>query len=103
LVGELSFFRAPVLSSLVAVLGLVGFSLDRSLDVAPVVVAGHRKNPLQKAAARKDVRPSPLVLEEARASLAAEEVKCNHNVVLHAVFWLFFRNMLFLLNFRLPL
>ena len=26
-------------------------------------------------------------------------LECNHNVVLHAVFWLVFRNMRFLLNF----
>jgi hypothetical protein len=36
-------------------------------------------------------------------SSRAAKVKWNHIVVWHAVFWLFFRNMPYLLNFSLPL
>ena len=34
---------------------------------------------------------------------AMSKMKWNHIVIWHAVFWLFFRNMPYLLNFSLPL
>ena len=49
---------------------------------------------------------SYLQCERKEAGWEGEEhlsVKWNHIVIWHAVFWLFFRNMPYLLNFSLPL
>ena len=41
--------------------------------------------------------------DDADAGDALLQLKWNHSLVLHAVFWLFSRNVLYLLNFSLPL